>query len=273
MVPLTDTLPDAEQVVREAYRKMPFAQKWRQMGAVYHTARVLHAAGFRARHPGATDEQVQEDWWRAALGSDALPNPRRSTVSGNDDNVRVVQEVAAALSRLDIPYALGGSWASSLLGKFRFTHDADLTVEPFPGKEAALCQCFGEDYYVSLPAAQQAVRQRSSFNIVHTPTAFKVDLFVRKERPFERSVMARRRAYPLPGLLGQSISCVTAEDVILLKLEWYRLGGGASEQQLKDVIGVLQIQAGKLDQAYLDRWAADLGVADLLARVRQESGV
>jgi len=188
-----------------------------------------------------------------------------------DDNLRVVQEVAAALSRLDIPYALAGSWASSLLGKFRFTHDADLTVEPFPGKEAALCQCFGEDYYVSLPAVQQAVRQHASFNIVHTPTAFKVDLFVRKERPFERSVLARRRAYPLPGAAGQTISCVTPEDVILLKLEWYRLGGGSSEQQLKDVVGVLQVQAGNLDQAYLDRWAADLGVTDLLARVRQES--
>jgi hypothetical protein len=270
MAPLTDTSPEAEQVVREAYRRMPFAQRWRQMGAVYHTARVLHAAGFRARHPGATDEQVQEDWWRAALGSVAPPS-RRPTVPETDDNLRVIQEVTAALSRLDIPYALGGSWASSLHGTFRFTHDADLTVEPFLGKEAALCQCFGEDYYVSLPAAQQAVRQRSSFNIVHTPTAFKVDLFVRKERPFERSVLARRRTYPLPGLPGQPISCVTPEDVILLKLEWYRLGGEASGQQLKDVIGVLQVQAGKLDQTYLDRWAADLGVADLLARVRQES--
>lgn len=270
MPPLNDTLPEAEQVVREAYRRMPFAQKWRQMGAVYRTARVLHAVGFRARHPGATDEQVREDWRREALGA-APAYPRRPTMSQMDDNLPVVQEVAAALTRLDIPYALGGSWASSLLGKFRFTHDADLTVEPFPGKEAALCQSFGEDYYVSLPAVQQAVRQRSSFNIVHTPTAFKVDLFVRKERPFERSVLARRRAHPLPGLPGQTISLVTPEDVILLKLEWYRLGGEAADQQLKDVIGVLQIQAGQLDQTYLDRWAADLGVSDLLARVRQES--
>ena len=29
----------------------------------------------------------------------------------------------------------------------------------------------------------------------------------------------------------------------------------------------------KLDQAYLDHWAADLGVSDLLQRARRESGV
>ena len=62
-------------------------------------------------------------------------------------------------------------------------HDADLTVEPFPGKEAAFCASFDEAYYVSLPAVEEAIRRRSSFNLIHTPTTFKVDIFVRKDDP------------------------------------------------------------------------------------------
>jgi hypothetical protein len=250
----SDTSPEAEAAVREAYRRMPFDRKWRQMGAIYRTARALREAG------------------RAAGGGPAPSPGREADVSEQEDNLRVLQEVIAALTRLGVPYALGGSWASSLLGKMRFTHDADLTVEPFPGREAAFCACFGEDYYVSLDAVRGAIRLRASFNVVHLPSAFKVDCFVRKERPFDRSVMARRRPYPLPDLPGQSVECVTAEDVVLMKLEWYRLGDEASEQQFRDVLGVLQVQAGRLDDAYLDRWAADLGVADLLARARREAG-
>jgi hypothetical protein len=182
----------------------------------------------------------------------------------------VLREVIGVLDTLAIPYALGGSWASSLLGKMRFTYDADLSVEPFPGKEATFCASFGDDYYLSRPAVDQAVRRRSTFNIIHTPSAFKVDVFVRKDRPFEESVMARRRPYALAGDAGQTVVCVAPEDVILLKLEWYRQGNEASQQQWNDVLGVLQVQGGALDHAYLDRWAADLGVADLLARARSE---
>src|SRR5579875_1695007 len=187
------------------------------------------------------------------------------------ENLAVVQEVVSVLTRLDISYAVGGSRASSLLGKPRLTHDVDMTVEPFPGKEAAFCSSFSDDYYVSLPMIQDALRRRSSFTLIHWPTGFKVDVFVRKDRPFDASVLARRLVHPLSE--GRSLTLVSPEDVILLKLEWYRLGGGTSERQLEDVRGVLQMQAGKLDQAYLDYWAADLGVSDLLQRARQESGV
>jgi hypothetical protein len=189
-----------------------------------------------------------------------------------DENLQVIQEVTEALTAAGIPYALGGSMASSLLGEPRYTQDADVTVEPFAGSEAALVARFGPGYYVSLPAVQEAVRQRSSFNIIHTHTGFKIDVFVRKDRPFEQSVITRRRSLPVAGRPGQEITVVSPEDIILLKLEWYRLGGETSDRQWRDVLGVLHVQAGRLDEAYLDRWAADLKVGDLLARARQESG-
>ncbi len=187
------------------------------------------------------------------------------------EHTEIVQQMIGILVRLDIPYALGGSWASSLLGKMRFTTDADFTVEPFLGKEAAFCAAFSDDYYISLPMIQDAIRRRSSFNVIHWSSGFKIDLFVRKDRPFEKAVMMRRHPHIVAE--GQEVMLVSAEDIILLKLEWYRLGGGASERQWSDVLGVIQMQADRLDADYLDRWAADLGVSDLLQRARQESGV
>jgi hypothetical protein len=63
---------------------------------------------------------------------------------------------------------------------------------------------------------------------------------------------------------------VSPEDIILLKLEWFRIGGEMSERQWNDVLGVFEIQGSRLDQTYLDHWAPVIGVADLLARARQE---
>lgn len=270
---LTDTSPEAEQVLREVHRRMPFERRWRRMGELYRTARLLHAAGERARHPAATRAQVHEAWLRMALGQELAMKIRERPMIPNDENLSVLQEVIGALSRLGIPYALGGSWASSLFGEPRLTYDADLAVEPFPGNEEAFCASFGPDYYVSLTAVRQAVGQRASFNVIYAPSGFKVDIFVRKDRPFDLSFMQRRRPHQLGDPpAAQVVELVSAEDVVLLKLEWYRIGNDSSEQQWKDILGVLKRQGEGLEQTYLDHWANELGVTDLLARARQESG-
>jgi hypothetical protein len=70
MAGLSDTHPEAEQMLREAYGKMPFAAKLRQMGELYRTARLLHAAGVRSRDPNATEELIQEKWRILSLGEE-----------------------------------------------------------------------------------------------------------------------------------------------------------------------------------------------------------
>ncbi len=70
MAGLNDTSPEAEQVLREVYRKMPFAAKLRQMGVLYHTAKVLHAMGVRQRNPAATEEMIREEWRIVSLGAE-----------------------------------------------------------------------------------------------------------------------------------------------------------------------------------------------------------
>jgi hypothetical protein len=270
MPTLSDTTPEAERVWLEVLRRLPFARRWRQMGELYQLGRLLHAAGYRDRHPGASPAEIAADWRLQSLGPLPLPPGRLNAMADAEDTLAVVVEVIGVLDKLGIPYALGGSWASSLHGQRRYTHDADLTVEPFPGREAQFAASFGEDYYVSLEAIQDAVRRRASFNIIHLTSGFKVDLFVRKDRPFDEQVLRRRRPHRTSEPEGPIIQLVTPEDIILLKLEWFRLGGEMSERQWNDILGVLRVQASNLDNAYLDHWAQQLGVNDLLARVRQE---
>lgn len=272
MARLTDTSPEAERVLRESYRRMPIEQKLRTLAALYRTAKRLHAAGVRQRHPSATPREIAADWRTQAFGPSLLAQLGEPDVPSNEESLPVLQAVLDAFARLEIPCALGGSWASSLLGKMRFSYGADLIAEPFPGKEAALVAGFDPaNWYINLSAVEEAVRSRSAFNIIHTGSNFKVDVFVRKERPFDQSVMARRRTIPFPGA-ETPLTCVTAEDIILLELEWFRLGDETSERQWTDILGVFEIQGDKLDQNYLDHWARELGVADLLERARRQSG-
>jgi hypothetical protein len=63
----------------------------------------------------------------------------------------------------------------------------------------------------------------------------------------------------------QQMWLVAPEDLILSKLEWAR--DSRSELQLRDVRALLRaVQV--LDQVYLERWARDFGIADLLHEVQ-----
>jgi hypothetical protein len=273
MAHLKDTSPEAEEVLINIFRRMSMGRKWLLMGETYRTGRLLHALGVRLRNPSATARDILEDRLRTQLGLTHLPPLSEPAQEEPMQTMQDLREVLRVFTTLGIPYALGGSMASSIHGIRRDTLDADITAEPFPGKEALLAAAFGADYYLSLQAIQQAVRQRSSFNIINTSTGFKVDVFIRKDRPFEQSAMSRRLTVDLPDAPGEPLMLHTAEDMILFKLRWYRLGQEAITQQWTDVLGMFKVQTGRLDQAYLDHWAADLGVSDLLQRARQESGV
>jgi hypothetical protein len=119
---------------------------------------------------------------------------------------------------------------------------------------------------------RDAIRAHRNFNIIHLESFFKVDIFISKEREFDRLQMVRRLPYVLSTEPEQSAYVASAEDTILAKLEWYRIGGEVSDRQWRVILGVMKVQAGKLDMEYLQRGARLLRVADLLDRAIQEAG-
>lgn len=176
--------------------------------------------------------------------------------------------VLEALRALGVRHYVGGSIASSAHGVPRASIDADLVAELRPRHAAPLAAALRESYYVSEERVRDAVSRRGSFNVIHLETMVKVDVFVSRDRPFDRRAFDRARVAD-PGA-GSEIPVSSAEDTILAKLEWFRRGGEVSERQWGDVLGVLRVAVG-LDETYLRRGAVELGVADLLARALVEA--
>jgi len=184
--------------------------------------------------------------------------------------IDALSHVARVLDELSVPYAVVGSVASSLFGLSRATADADLLADLQPAHVAPFSAALKDDFYVDEEMIRKALRNRRSFNVIHTGTFFKVDVYLPADE-FSREELARRRPERLVDGLGQAIYLATPEDTILAKLRWYRLGGGTSERQLSDVAGVVRVQGGRLDIEYLRAWAARLEVSDLLEQVLEEA--
>ncbi len=270
MARISDTSPEADRVLTEVYRRMTPVQKWRLLGRMYDDARALHAAGMRLDNPAVSPREITEDWIRRHFHVELSVPAGHGARCYPMANLQDFTEVARVFEALGVVYALGGSMASSIYGISRHTNDADVVAAPFAGREGDLVRALGPDYCASEPAIREAVLKRSSFNLINTHTGFKVDVFIPPDGPFERSVLARRRKLEVEAVPGQAIFVQSPEDVLLSKLRWYRLGEEVSEQQWKDVLGLVKTRGGGLDQAYLRQWAADLGLADLLERAFRE---
>ena len=100
----------------------------------------------------------------------------------------------------------------------------------------------------------------------------KVDIFLPKARPFDQEQRHRTHLEVLAEGT-RPFYIASPEDVILNKLEWYRMGGEVSDRQWNDILGVLKVQGTNLDMAYLQRWASSLRVADLLERALVDAGL
>jgi hypothetical protein len=175
--PLSDTAPEVERRMYEAYRRMPPARKWKLVSDAYAFARQLHATGYRMREPGATPADINRAWALMVLGPGPwIDRMQFETMPPPAEHVRAIEFVASVLDDLNIRYAIGGSLASSTAGAARYTQDADIAVEPFPGKERLFASRFPTDeYYADEQMIRDALARRASFNILHLFTAFKID--------------------------------------------------------------------------------------------------
>lgn len=169
--------------------------------------------------------------------------------------------LSGKLAAAGIRHMVVGSFASSFHGVPRSSQDLDLVIDPDASSlQRFLASLPPAEYYADADAALDALRRRSQFNVIDTATAWKADLIVRKARPFSIEEMRR----PMEGdLLGAHVFVASAEDTVISKLEWAKLGGG-SELQLRDAAGIVALHGmSKLDVAYIERWVRELGLEDL----------
>ncbi len=182
--------------------------------------------------------------------------------------------VTQVFHQLGIAYCVGGSFASTVYGEARSTRDIDILAAMQARHSAPFVTALQPAFYVQredidaairlAPALRASAQQRASFSMIHQASFFKVDVFVSSGRPFDLSQLAR--AVALEVTPEQSMTIASAEDTILTKLEWYRMGNDVSDRQWRDVLSVLAAQQDKLDYQYLNHWAAMLQIHDILRR-------
>jgi hypothetical protein len=181
----------------------------------------------------------------------------------------IALRVVRILESLGARAWIGGSLASSAFGIPRATQDADivadLSVEAVPELIARL----GGEFYADEERISQGVVKRTSFNVIHLPTMFKVDVFLLQDSPWARRQLERVRTLELPEP-GIHIPLTSPEDIILHKLLWFREGNRVSDRQWRDGLGVVQVQAGQLDLEYLVATARELELTDLLDELLAE---
>lgn len=166
----------------------------------------------------------------------------------------VLASVVRALDAAQIPHMLTGSMAAAWHGAGRATLDIDLVIEARAHQVGVFIAALPRPaLYVSDEAARDAIANESMFNVVDTATGWKVDLIIRKSRPFSHAEFARRHRIDMEGL---QLHVASLEDLIVAKLEWAKLGGSA--RQLEDVATLVRVAGTAIADEYLHRWIDEL---------------
>lgn len=179
---------------------------------------------------------------------------------------QLLQKAADCFERLGVAYRIVGSMASMAYSEPRFTNDIDFLVDLKPEHATELDAEFpGPDFYFSATAAEDAIRHRRQFNIIHIPSGLKLDVIQRKETEFSRLDITHGRRLTNKGLYDAWFG--SPENVILMKLRYFQEGG--SEKHLRDIASVLLVQDQAIDRNYINEWSVKLGVSEEWGLVRQ----
>ena len=191
----------------------------------------------------------------------------------NPEILIAIRPVIKTLERLSIPYYIGGSIASSFFGIARATMDVDIIADIKENQIRNLKKSLEKDYYIDENMIREAIQKTSSFNIIHLATIIKIDIFIPKKDSFQYQVFKRKinDNFEDNGL-KEKFYFSSAEDIIIFKLQWYELGGGISERQWNDIIGVIKVQNKNLDTDYLKFWSNKFGLNNFLKKAFADAG-
>lgn len=187
------------------------------------------------------------------------------------NTIKLALKMADIFDSLKIPYLIGGSVASSILGELRATLDVDMVADLQLSQVQPLVTIMTGDFYIDEIMIREAIANKSSFNVIHIESMQKVDVFVLSDRPLAQVEMQRRQQLLITENPEKFAWLPSSEDIVLQKLT-YCLGNETSDTQWRDVLGVLKVQTD-IDLDYLSQWAETLNLTELMTKALQQAGI
>lgn len=241
----TDTHPEVEKLHLTLLRKTSVAKRISLMRSLTRTVVGLSRQGLKRAHPDFSTQELAElfvqlnynlKWFDGRV----KPCFGDQTVLSTEilDALLLVIE---ALNKLKIDYRLGGSVASSAFGVPRSTLGVDIVVDLQTKHIELLVNLLKEKYYIDGEMIRKALKSHLSFNLIHFDTMYKIDVYILKKRTYDRQDFRRKKLEFVDdkGEFGRFNFC-SPEDIILNKLEWFKMGGEVSDRQWQDILGVIK---------------------------------
>lgn len=163
-------------------------------------------------------------------------------------------QVIRALDELDVPYMIVGGFAAAAYGSTRVTQDVDMIVDLQAGHILAVAQRFPLPRYHADPhQMNNAIAQRTMFNLIDTELGQKVDLVPLSADTYYREAFARRLRLEFQDLNGELVPAYFARphDVIIGKLRAW--DEGHSRRHEIDIEAMLVFIYARVDPQ-VSRW-------------------
>ncbi len=179
--------------------------------------------------------------------------------------VSTLMEVVEKFRSAGIDFVIGGSLASSVWGEERNTRDVDIAALISLSQIDLLDDLFQWPYVLDTASMKESLKLREEFasgQILHGETLDKFDIFLLRNDEYSMTQLARKRLVEFAP--GVSFPFASPEDIVVTKLRWFVLGNRVSDKQWNDIVQVLEMQKGSLDEDYMTQWATHFEVLDLL---------
>ncbi len=263
--------PSTEWLRIQIYRGMTPQRRMQLALDLMDMAQGITLSGIRATHPDLNAVELQRELRRRMTPRELRKRVENYPVSEVKSMTReeIVLHVIRLMEWLDIPYMVVGSFAVTVWGEPRTTHDADI-VAAMPVEAATeFARALQGEFYADDESMRSAIFKRSMFNVIHLNTGFKVDVWILNDDPYRREAFQRRQRVRLFESSDAEVFVAAAEDIILSKLLWYR--ESQSKRDFNDVMGVYLIQLPMLDHQFLETWVEQLGLTQLYEQLKQEA--
>ncbi|MGI9062057.1 MAG: hypothetical protein ACR2H5_26175 [Ktedonobacteraceae bacterium] len=282
----SDTSPEAERVQIELIRKAPITKRVALMAELSQFLIEAHKQGIRQTHPNTNEKEVGlifvANNYSQTLADKLKVYPPATRITNTTPHTYhlfdALTPIVTALELLGVTYYLSGAFASAFYGILSTTIEAAPaeTLQFVANLQPEHIQPFSalltNSYYININAVRDAIQRKGLFNLIHLETILPINISIPKARLFDQEELHRAQLQPLMKDT-RPFYIASPEGIILNKLEWYKMGGGVSDRQWNDILGVLKVQGTNLDMLYLHRWAIALEVVNLLQTALVDAGL